>query len=150
MDTAADATMSDSSSTVAYAIPTGTLLDVADQILAGKAGNGVEIGATSYLGVVVSDSSGFNQSWAPAVPAGSTAATAGVTIEQVIAGSPAAKVGLQAGDEVVAVDGHAVTSAINLKALLTAHKPGSVVTLKLETVTGTETVKVTLVAGPIA
>lgn len=145
MDTAAEATMSDSSSTVAYSIPTNTLVEVAGQIVAGKAGNGIEIGPTSYLGVVVSDLSGYGFG-----PGGYGQTSAGVRIQQVVSGSPAAKAGFQAGDVVLAVDGQSVSSATSLKQLLTAHKPGSKVTIEIETFSGTETVGVTLVAGPVA
>jgi putative serine protease PepD len=67
----------------------------------------------AYLGVSVTDASDGN----------------GATLGTVVAGSPAASAGLQAGDEVTAVDGTAVANAAALRAAIVGHQPGDAVSI---------------------
>jgi putative serine protease PepD len=60
-----------------------------------------------------------------------TSGRGGALVQDVTAGSPAAKAGLQAGDLVVALDGQAVTSQDDLISRIRDHKPGDRVTLKV-------------------
>lgn len=55
----------------------------------------------------------------------------GALITSVAEGSPAAEAGLQVGDRILAVDGQTVDATNTLAALLSAHKPGDTVTLRV-------------------
>lgn len=79
--------------------------------------------------------------------------THGALIRTVVAGSPAAKAGLKAGDVISAVDGKAIDETNNLSAIVLNHKVGDEITLTI--VKGTAAgpadqhdVKVTLAARP--
>lgn len=72
----------------------------------------------------------------------------GATLTQVVADSPAAKAGLQAGDVIVAVGGQAVDVQHLLNVLIGQHKPGDTVEIKYQRGTNTQTVNVTLGAQP--
>ena len=63
-------------------------------------------------------------------PAVGRAPETGAVIGAVMPGTPAAKAGLQAGDRIVAVDGHDVASFGDLRGRVAELKPGSAVTLK--------------------
>jgi membrane-associated protease RseP (regulator of RpoE activity) len=79
--------------------------------------------------------------------------TTGALIKTVVADSPAAKAGLNAGDVISAVDGKLIDETHNLRDIVQSHKPGDVITLTI--VKGTATgptdqreMKVTLAARP--
>ncbi len=55
----------------------------------------------------------------------------GVLVQSVIAGSPAEKAGIQAGDVILSVDGEAVNAANAIQLIIAEHKPGDVVVLKV-------------------
>ena len=55
----------------------------------------------------------------------------GAVIGAVMPGTPAAKAGLQAGDRIVAVDGHDIVGFADLRGRVAEQKPGSVVNLKV-------------------
>jgi S1-C subfamily serine protease len=79
--------------------------------------------------------------------------THGALIRTVVAGSPAAKAGLKAGDVISAVDGKAIDEANNLSAIVLNHKIGDEITLTIVKVTAAgpadqHDVKVTLAARP--
>ena len=61
--------------------------------------------------------------------AGTMEARVGAKVQRVMAGSPAAKGGLQVGDVITEVDGERVLSSSGLVVALREHKPGRVVTL---------------------
>lgn len=63
-------------------------------------------------------------------PAVGRAPETGAVIGAVMPGTPAAKAGLQAGDRIVAVDGHSVASFGDLRGRIADLKPGSSVALK--------------------
>ncbi|MGZ6793042.1 MAG: PDZ domain-containing protein, partial [Mycobacteriales bacterium] len=65
-------------------------------------------------------------------------------VQSVVAGGPAAKAGLQAGDVVTKVDDRRVTDADTLIVAVRSHDPGSTVTLTLTRGGATRTVQVTL------
>jgi len=77
----------------------------------------------AYLGIGVG---GFGCHWGGFFGHGP-----GAYITNVVADSPAAKAGLQAGDRIVAVDGTSVDANNTLANLLGAHKPGDTVTLRI-------------------
>ena len=116
-----------------YAIPIRAALDVADQIRSGVATSTVTIGSPPFLGVELAQD-GTN------------------LLTGVIAGTPAAGVGLVAGDVLTAVDDIPVATGDELAAALATHGPGDTVTVTwVRSSTGTAvTASVTLIAGPAA
>lgn len=127
------AASSGSADITGFAIPIGTALDIATQILAGQASETVTLGLPAFLGVTIAGD----------------AATGGVTIAEAIDGLPADAAGLAAGDTVTAVDGVVVADSAALSAAIAAHAPGDTVTLSVTTAAGVATtVTATLVGGP--
>jgi putative serine protease PepD len=105
---------------VGFAIPANTARSVAQQIVAGK-----KVRHAS-LGVQLAD------------------AEAGPTVAAVTGGGAAAAAGVQRGDVVTAVDGHAVSSTDQLVAAIQSHSPGDHVTLTVRRGSGTHDLSVTL------
>ena len=68
----------------------------------------------------------------------------GVGVAKVGTGSAAANAGLKAGDVITAVDGAAVTSAEQLRAVIAAHKPGDRITVTVTRSGASKTFDVTL------
>jgi S1-C subfamily serine protease len=112
---------SQSGQTQGFAVPINQAITIARQIEAGTASATVHVGPTGLMGVQVMQA---NQAAANGVPAGSGAAVAGV-----LPSSPAANAGLQAGDVIVSVNGHRVTSPEGLQAALEPHHPGDQITV---------------------
>jgi len=105
---------------VGFAVPSNTIKQIASQLVStGKAEH-------ALLGVT------------PAT------AVAGVRITSVESGSGADKAGLQNGDVITVVDGVAITSPEQLRALIESHKPGEQVTVKVRRGGDTKTFEVTL------
>ncbi|MCX7029920.1 MAG: PDZ domain-containing protein [Spirochaetes bacterium] len=92
--------------------------------LNGRAYLGVYFESTSSAGVQPPIQPGMQNVPRPMIPG-----RAGAWIVAVIAGSPAEKAGLAAGDLVTTVDGVAVDAKNDLAAILNAHKPGDTVVL---------------------
>jgi putative serine protease PepD len=94
---------------VGFAVPSNTVSSIASQLIStGKAQH-------ALLGVSVA-----------------TAATGGVTVSQVSAGSAAASAGLKAGDVITAVDGTNVATAEKLRAIIAGHQPGDSISLTVK------------------
>ncbi|MDT4939824.1 MAG: hypothetical protein QOG80_3495 [Pseudonocardiales bacterium] len=130
MDTAA-ATGRGGATVAAYAIPITKALSIASTIESGQASSTIHIGATGFIGVSVSDTTG------------------GAGIAGVVAGGPAAKAGIVAGDTITAVNGTAVSSGTTLHNLLSSTKPGQQVSVSWTDASGAaHHATVTLVAGP--
>jgi putative serine protease PepD len=105
-------------------------IDTAKQILpALKAGKQIK---RPYLGVSTGDA---------------TTGT-GAVVADVIAGGPAADAGLQPGDRIVAVGGRTVTQASDVSSLVTAHKPGEKVDVRIRRGGGERTLSITLGTRP--
>lgn len=122
------------SQSAGYAIPINQALTIARQIEAGRAGNGVHIGATPFLGVEVQS------------PADGTQ---GAQVARVISGGPAAQAGLVAGDIITAIDGQPVTSPATLTDVLLTKSPRATVTVGYVDTSGQQrTANVQLTAGP--
>lgn len=114
-----------------YVVPIGRVLRVVGDVLAGDESGTVVIGATPFLGVSLADGS---------------ASLAGV-----VDGSPAADLGLSAGDAITGLDATAVSSAEQLRAAVAVHEPGDSVTVTWTDASGViHSGAVTLVAGPVA
>ena len=153
MDTAA-ASAGTAGASLGFAIPANTVLAIAGELEAHKDLPGLVYGRQAFLGVEVVDSSaaggvnfgfGFGLNPIASTPNG----TPGVVIAAVDPGSAAATAGLVSGDVITAVDGQATATTSALSKAIAAKKPGQVVSLKLATQAGTQTVKVRLGQGPI-
>jgi S1-C subfamily serine protease len=112
MDSAASAQGNDG-----YAIPIATALAVAHQIETHGSGTQAGAGTTAptahrgYLGVQVEDGAG------------------GALVDGVVQGSPAEAAGIEAGDTITSVAGHAIDSARALGAVTAQLSPGTTVTV---------------------
>jgi S1-C subfamily serine protease len=116
-----------------YAITIGFAMDVVKQIESGEETGTVNIGPTAFMGVTLDENQG----------------PTGVLINGALAGTPADKAGLVAGDTVTSFDGTAVNDIDTLKALVRAHDPGDVVSLEYTDESGVDhVVELTLTEGP--
>ncbi len=130
--------------TTGYAIPIATALRIAGQITSGVEDGTVHQGYPAFLGVQVA-------SGEDAPTAESAAGQDGAPIAGVVTGSPAAGVGLGAGDVVVSVDGQTVSGADQLSSVLATHHVGDRVRISwLDASGATQSATVTLAAGPAA
>jgi putative serine protease PepD len=106
---------------VGFAVPSNTVSSIASQLIStGKAQH-------ALLGVSVK-----------------TAASGGVTVSAVSAGSGAASAGLKAGDVIIAVNGTKVTTAEKLRAIIAGDKPGDKITLTITRNGSSQTLAATL------
>ena len=105
---------------VGFAVPSNTVKTIADELISsGKAQH-------ALLGIAPASASG------------------GVRVATVQNGSAADSAGLRAGDVIVAVDGRAVTTPEQLRAIIAADRPGDTITLELRRDGATKTVHATL------
>jgi S1-C subfamily serine protease len=114
----------DPGAAVGFAVPINQARSIARQIIDGRSSSTVHIGGTPFLGVQL-------------VP-GSSLGAAGAQVAGVVPGSPAARAGIQQGDEVTALDGDAVASADALHAAVAAHEPGDSVKVAWTDAAGTK------------
>jgi S1-C subfamily serine protease len=147
MDTAAGSGTSDRSG---YAIPIDDALTAARLIAAGRPAPGVTIGPHGFLGVVLARPGGAHPSrTTPPATAGPApaprpctqtiaAATAsfpapssrpGALVAGVLCGTGAATAGLAAGDVITSANGHRISSPGALTAIMSAGRPGALVTV---------------------
>ncbi len=128
-------TSSGDSSGVGFATPGNADVAVAETIIAGKK---VE---HPYVGVCLSDSSTGGAEIGP----GSGACPGSA----VVAGSPAQRAGLQAGDTITRIDGRTITGSDGFISAISNYKPGDTVTLTVREPSGqTKQIKVTLGVRP--
>jgi S1-C subfamily serine protease len=118
---------SDGNVGIGFAIPIDVAAKSAAAIVQGKQ---VQSG---YLGVSVGDA-----------PNGQN----GAVVQDVASGSPAAKAGLQVGDQVTAIDGQAVQSSADMVAAIRDHKPGDKVTVTVNRNGSQTTISATLGERP--
>ncbi|MHB1598279.1 MAG: S1C family serine protease [Acidimicrobiales bacterium] len=147
MDTAAaSASGSGTGSTLGFAIPINEARAIVQQMERGKAGGGVVLGETAFLGVFDGTTSsvggfggfGFSQ---PTV--------SGVPVSDVAIGSPAQAAGISGGDTITAVDSVATPTVASLQKAIESKKPGDQVTVTYVDTTGTShTATVTLIGMP--
>jgi S1-C subfamily serine protease len=137
---------STSQSTQGFAVPVNTAMAIVNQIQTHTASATVHIGATAFLGVGLESASaqsgfGFGD--------GSGSSTSGALIARVVSGAPAPRAGMAAGDTIVSVDGHAVTSPTALSTLMSSHHPGDKVSIGWTDTSGAQhTSSVQLASGP--
>jgi serine protease Do len=123
-----------SSGAEGFAIPIDTALAIAGQIRSGNTSGSVHVGATALLGVGVGD---------PA-PHG------GITVRDVLRGSPADQVGIVPGDVITRFDGTAVDSATTLTDLLDRRYPGDAADVTwVDQASQLRSATVTLATGPV-
>jgi putative serine protease PepD len=101
---------------IGFAIPSNLVRDIATQII--RFGH-VTNSHRAYLGVSIGDTNG-----------------AGVLVQSVTAGGPAAKAGLAPGDVITAVNGHETPTVDDLTSFVSELKPGTTVKLAIETQRG--------------
>jgi S1-C subfamily serine protease len=129
--------------TQAFAIPVNEAVSIASQITAGTSSSTVHIGPTGFLGVAVMSA---GNAAADGVQPGTGAALAGL-----VPGSPAGRAGLAAGDVIVSVDGHSVSSPSALQSALELHHPGDSVSISWTDQAGqTHSATIVLATGPAA
>jgi S1-C subfamily serine protease len=123
-----------------YAIPINTALSVVSSIRDDDAVSGVHIGATAFLGVE------FDSATAAGASANSSS---GVTIAGTVAGTPANKAGLVAGDVITSIDGQSATTGSDLQTILLTKKPGDTIHVDYLNTNGVaQSVSVVLGSGP--
>jgi S1-C subfamily serine protease len=117
-----------------FAIPINQAISIAHQIESGQGTATVHIGATAFLGVLVS---------------AANSSTSGATLARAVPGGPAAVAGLSSGDTITAIDGQTVDKPATLTSLILRYHPGDKVTLAWSDSAGhTHTTAVTLGTGP--
>ncbi len=153
MDTAG-ASAGTAGASLGFAIPSTTVLTIADEIEAHTDFPGLVYGRQAFLGVDVVDSSPAGGASFGAGPGfGPVASTpnrsAGVVVAALDPASPAARAGIETGDVITAVNGQATATTAALSNAIEAKKPGQVVSLRVSTEAGTETVQVPLAQAPV-
>lgn len=132
-------TNSGQSAGVGFATPSNTDVQVANTIISGKQ---VE---HPYVGVCLNDTASGG--------GGAKIATAGANncASPIVAGSPAAKAGLQPGDTITKINGKAISSSDAFISAINAYKPGDTVTMTVRSPEGkVSKVRVTLGTRPAA
>ena len=128
------------SSARGYAIPINTALSIVTSIRDDNAVSGVHIGATAFLGVE------FDSATAAG---GITNASSGVTIAGTVAGTPANRAGLVAGEVITSIDGQPATTGSELQTILLAKRPGETIHVDYLNLSGVaQSVSVVLGSGP--
>jgi S1-C subfamily serine protease len=142
MDTAASSSTqpelgtTSATTTTAFSIPIDNAISLANQIVGGKSSASVHIGATPFLGVEVT-SSATGQS------------SSGLSVAGIVQGAAAQAAGLTAGDTLLEVGGHQLTTAAGLQGIIERYHPGDKLNVKWADQSGQQhTATVTLTAGP--
>ena len=180
MITAANTSSPQPDSTIGFAIPINSALSIARQIASGDNTSTIYIGAPGVLGVIVPTSKSVNPrqqardeqtslqsegagNLAPpvggvciqndtqvSVPAVVAPAKSGVLIIDVLCGTSVNKAGLQAGDVITSVNGHALGAPASLGDYLGQFHPGTTVTFTWTGADGGQhTSAITLGTGPV-
>jgi S1-C subfamily serine protease len=141
--TAGEATgFRNTTSTVAYAIPSNTARDIANQILSGQTSPDIIYGKVGYLGVNVQTLD------AETAAQLGLSITAGALVRSVQSGSPAESAGIPRLAVITGVAGTSIDSANALGDALHAYKPGAQVKITWVDTAGMHSANVTLVSGP--
>jgi S1-C subfamily serine protease len=135
MDTAASVSNDVAQTTTndGYAIPINNAMSIARQIESGNGSGSVHIGGTAFLGVESTANS----------------YSSGAEISAVVPGSAAEAAGLTAGDLILSVGGHTISSPDELSQVVLTQKPGaSISAVYLDQAGATQTTNLTLASGP--
>jgi S1-C subfamily serine protease len=136
---------STSPSSVAFAIPIDRALRIASEIEHGQASATVLLHRAGFLGVEVVNPSNLSP-----VQAQQLGSQTGAAVVKILPGTPAAQSGLQAGDVIVSVDGHAVTDISQLGRAIDSHSPGTKISFTWVTPGGThQSGTANLTAAPV-
>jgi S1-C subfamily serine protease len=103
-----------------YAVPIQRALGIVQQIRSGKESSTVQVGPAPFVGVELSGASSSDFGY----PGTALEEPSGATVEGIVRGTAAAHAGLEAGDQIIALGGHAVTSAGAVAPLIADHDPG--------------------------
>jgi S1-C subfamily serine protease len=151
IDTAASASFSfGSAPNEGFAIPINRAVSTAVQIEDGHGSSTVHVGATAFLGVLITSepsTGGFGGAFGGLNNGNSN--VSGVPVASAIPGTAAARVGLSEGDVITSFDGHGISSDSQLSGLILTLHPGANVPLKWTDTSGqSHTATVTLGTGP--
>ena len=139
MDTAASASsgrLQQASQTVGFAIPIDTALSIAHQIEAGQATGNIHLGSRALLGVDIRGTT-------------NTVGGSGAPVIGVEPNTPAASLGLTAGDSIFSLNGTPISTFSDLTAVIAPLHPGDTVTVGwIDTAGHQHTATVALIAGP--
>ena len=132
MDTAASSSFQfQPSSGEGFAIPIDTVETIATQIVEGRSSSKVHTGETGFLGILVEDQG------------------SGAVVEEVISGTPAASIGLGAGDVITSLDGASISSSTSLSGAILQRHPGESIRVAWRTAEGAQrSANVELASGP--
>jgi S1-C subfamily serine protease len=142
MITAADAHKGQSPSTVAFAIPANTALDIVRRIRSGESSTAIVIGDAGYLGVRVVDLTTQNGTALGVSPGD------GALVASVMPGSPASSIGMRSNSVITAVDSVSIATADDLGPAIHKHAPGERIRVTWIDTAGTHTATAALVPGP--
>lgn len=118
-----------------YAVPISTAVAVVEQIEAGTDAGTVRVGPAGYLGVRVAQAD---------------QGSSGVTVTEVVAGSPSDQAGMKAGGRLTQVGDTSITASTNLANVIRTLEPGQRVTIHWITTAGTtKEATVTLGSSPV-
>jgi S1-C subfamily serine protease len=130
-----------------YATPIQRALGIVHQIQSGKESTTVQVGPAPFLGVELTDASSSEFGY----PGAALEEPSGAIVEGVVSGTAAAEAGLEAGYQITALAGHAVTSAEDVAARLADHDPGDRIKIVwLDQAGSQHAATVTLGASPVA
>lgn len=136
MDTAASVSNDVAQTTTndGYAIPINNAMSIVKQIESGNGSGSVHVGGTAFLGVE-STSNSYSGS--------------GAVISAVVPGSAAEAAGLAAGDLILSVGGHTISTPQELSDVVLTQKPGaSISAVYVDQAGATQTTNLTLASGP--
>ncbi len=127
---------------IGYAIPIGSAINIVNQIRAGHGSSTILIGDRGFLGVSVQPLD------AQTAAQLGLSDTSGVLVTGVGQGSPAAKVGITAPAVIRSIDGTQINSEEDLGAALHVKTPGQTVDITWVDGLGSHSGTATLIAGP--
>jgi S1-C subfamily serine protease len=151
VDTAASSGFSfQASPNEGFAIPINRALSIAVQIEASRGSSSIHVGATAFLGVLISseqNAGAFGGAFGGTN--GGNSNVSGVPVSSAIPGTAAARAGLSQGDVITSFDGHSISSDSQLTDLILTLHPGNSVPIKWTDSNGqSHSVTVTLGSGP--
>ena len=130
-----------------YAVPIQRALGIVQRIRSGKESAMVRVAPAPFLGVELSDASSSEFGY----PGAALEEPSGATVEGIVSGTAAAQAGLEAGDQITALGGRAITSAEDVAPVVADHDPGDRIKIVWIDQVGTQhAATVTLGASPVA
>ena len=178
MITAANTSPGQAGGTIGFAIPINTALNIARQVASDASSSTVYVGTPGFLGVVLAQSTSSSpqqqardeQAWLAqngggaslgggscienntqlSTPQNVAPASSGVLVIDAFCGTAVNQAGLEPGDVITSVNGHAVTTPGSLRGATGNYHPGEVVSIGWEDISGgRHSTAVTLGPGPV-